>query len=80
VFILAFIISIFLLLPSLDEINEKKSSLNSLVDDYNKNIKSGISFNDFTQAKASFTNLDVYKNTILSNMDSNFFNKNFINN
>lgn len=80
VFLLAFIIFIFLLLPGLDEISEKKDSTNLLVDDYNKNMKSWISFNDFTLEKSSITDSDVYKRTILSNMDSNFYNKHFINN
>ncbi len=80
VFVLVFITLIFLLLPSLDEISEKKDSTNLLVDDYNKNMKSWISFNDFTLEKSSITDSDVYKRTILSNMDSNFYNKHFINN
>lgn len=80
IFILVFVTLIFLLLPSLDEIGEKKDATNLLVDDYNKTLKTGLSFTDFMSKKSSIVNLDTYKKTILSDIDANFYNKNFINN
>lgn len=72
-------ILIYLLVPSIEEISEKKKDTNLLFADYSKTTKQWLAFSDFNSKKAKLTDLDSYKKNILANLDAEFYNKYFVN-
>lgn len=70
---------IYFQIEPINEISLKKEEANLLFDDYSKTITSGLNFNDFSAKKWELTNLDSYKKNIISNIDSSFYNKFFVN-
>lgn len=73
------LVLLYLYIPSIDEISDKKIATNLLFDDYSKTTKEWLSFTDFNLNKVSLWNLDSYKKNILISLDSSFYNKFFIN-